>query len=68
MRQRKIYTNCEEKTIALVEMFKDPSKVNSIQFIFNREESPFYDDKLVKEEILTRFKMPNAEKYEFNDE
>ena len=30
MRQRKIYTNCEEKTIALLEMFKDPSKVNSI--------------------------------------
>jgi len=49
-------------------MFKDPSKVNSIQFIFKREESSFYDEKLVKDEIISRFKMPNAEKYEFNDE
>lgn len=37
MRQRKIYSNFEEKTIALLEMFKDPSKVNQIQFIFKRE-------------------------------
>lgn len=49
-------------------MFKDPSKVNNIEFIFKREESSFYDDKLVKEEIVTRFKMPSVEKYEFNDE
>lgn len=41
-------------------MIKDPSKVNSIEWIFKREESSFYDEKLVKEEIMSRFKMPNA--------
>lgn len=47
-------------------MFKDPSKVNQIQFIYKREESSFYDDKLVKDEITSPFKIPFADKYEFS--
>lgn len=49
-----------DETIALIEIFKHPEKLRMIEWDNRKEECPFYDEALVKSEIINRFNDPRG--------
>jgi hypothetical protein len=55
-RQRKQFSKLSDENLVLLDMFKNPEKVRSIDWKF--KENFYFDDEVVKSEIMSRFRNP----------